>query len=81
MSKWNIRILHDTYPDKTEYFFPAEVYYEGDLPTGYGGFNSEGETPEDVRLYAQQVVDDTHKPILHAGERFPQIYDPKHDND
>ena len=30
MSHWNIRILRDEYPDGTEYFFPAEVYYDDD---------------------------------------------------
>lgn len=78
MSHWNIRILRDTYPDGAEYFFPAEVYYDEDgVPDGYGGYSSEGDTVEDVVRYAKDVVLAERKPILHAGEKFPQEYKPE----
>ena len=78
MSHWNIRILRDEYPDGTEYFFPAEVYYDDDgVPDGYGGYSSEGDTVADVVRYAKDVVLAERRPVLYAGERFPQEYKPE----
>lgn len=77
MSHWNIRILHGVYPDHTEYFFPAEVYYDGGgRPYAYGNYSPDGESLHDVEQYAKDVILATRKPVLMSGDAFPQEYDP-----
>ena len=77
MGSWNIRILHGYYPDGTEHFFPAEVYYDGGgNPYAYGTYHPDGEALHEVEQYAKDVILATRKPVFEAGDAFPAIYNP-----
>ncbi len=76
MSTWNYRILAFEHPTRETTFSICEVYYDKDgKPDGYADSSAKDfESKEDIKkeiIYYQEALE---KPILYAGEKFPQLY-------
>jgi len=79
MGTWNIRILHNVYPDGEHEFFPAEVYYSDDMatePNGYTDHKVAAESIDDLKWYAREVLKACDRPTLESGDAFPLVFDP-----
>lgn len=78
MSVWNIRIMASEFEDGEVQLFPAEVHYHGSTdgrPKAWVEHEPHGETLDDIRFYANQVLKACDKPILSA-HKFPREYKP-----
>jgi ribosomal protein L37AE/L43A len=80
-SHWNHRVLVHTNPppfDNELSFIIHEVHYTDDVPRSYSATAATpGETsPYDLQVTLQRMAEALYKPILWAGEKFPQEYAP-----
>lgn len=78
MSTWNCRVLVRKYHNSI-YFSVHEVYYnEQGVADSYTAEPTRigGETIEDVKEYLLKINTAIEKPILWAGDKFPQEYKP-----
>lgn len=76
---WNYRILAHEDDDKDVYFKIHEVYYKKKIPNSYTseGIFVGGESLKAVKWVLKQMKRATKKPILWAGEKFPQKFKKK----
>ena len=72
---WNHRILAEEYEGEV-YFSIYEVYYKKSKPVSYTSHavNVGGENIESIIWTLDKMKECTKKPILWAGDKFPQIY-------
>ena len=82
-SYWNYRILLE-YRDKLELIngslrptkypalFLAEVHYENDIPHSWGNVQTEYSSKKNVKQTLKHQLSATRKPVLYAGDRFPE---------
>lgn len=75
---WNYRILAHEYKGEIT-LMVHEVHYTDDEPGSYSPTPAAiiGDTPEDMREAIETISRCFKKPILWAGEKFPQLYEPK----
>lgn len=66
MGKWNVRILKKHYSNGEVELFAAEVYYKDDGTTlnGWMTLRVGGDSIEDLKFYADEIVKACSKPIL-----------------
>ena len=66
MGKWNVRILKKHYSNGEVELFPVEAYYKDDstTPSGWGMLYLCGDSIEDLKFYADEIVKACNKPIL-----------------
>ena len=70
MGKWNVRILKKHYSNGETELFPAETYYKDDstTPNGWATLHVCGDSIEDLKFYAEEIVKACSKPILEVDE-------------
>jgi hypothetical protein len=76
MSVWNIRIMASEFHDGEVQLFPAEVHYHGDdvtKPRAWVEHEPHGETLDDLRFYANEMLKACEQPILSA-HKFPEEF-------
>jgi len=74
---WNIRLLAHINDEEDVYFQIHEVYYDNEnKPNAYTkeAVTIGGEDIKAIKWYLKQVNKALEKPILIAGEKFPQEY-------
>ena len=73
--QWNYRILAHKYNDDV-YFKVHEVYYKNKIPNSYTseGVTVMGDNLKEIKWALKQMKKGTKKPILCAGEKFPQKF-------
>lgn len=74
---WNHRILAHEDHKKEIYLVIHDVYYnEKNIPDGYSenGVTIGGETLKDIKWTLSKMKECLKKPILYAGDRFPQEF-------
>ena len=74
---WNHRILAHENEYGEIYFKVHEVYYENNVPNGYtvNSATVESETLKGIKWTLNKMKEATKKPILWAGERFPNEFE------
>jgi len=77
MGTWNHRVLAEVYPNGEVEFQIYEVYYDVDgTPNGYTAnpVTVGGSEMKDLEWTLKYMKKCLKKPILFAGDRFPQEY-------
>ena len=70
---WNHRIL--AHEEGDIYFEICEVYFEGDIPKSYTENTTVGgDSIKDIKWTLNRMKECANKPILWAGDKFPQEY-------
>jgi hypothetical protein len=75
---WNYRILAREIPEEM-YFAIHEVYYDSEgKPNAYSSepVIVSSDSVKGIKWNLRRMLECTKKPILWAGERFPEEYDP-----
>ncbi len=77
MSTWNYRLFIFENPDDSIWFQICECYYDADgTPNGYieNHACAGGETVEEVKNSLEMMKGALDKPVIYAGDKFPQEY-------
>lgn len=75
---WNVRLLAYKHEDEITLIAHEVFYDEAGAPNGHTKEPTtvRGETVEEILEYLDKVKTATEKPILWAGDRFPEEYKP-----
>lgn len=83
-SHWNYRVMaHETDPEIQEllyntekiWFKVHEVYYTNGVPDGRTeAITIDGENPKEIKNILNKMLEACDKPVIWAGEKFPQEY-------
>lgn len=74
---WNYGIMAHEDPNRSISFAVHEIYYENDVPVSYteNAIPAHGDSIKEVIQDLQMMLNDIqNKPVLWAGEKFPQEY-------